>query len=130
MDRLDRPGEVGVDLEAIEVADHEERRVLQGLAILEQLLIGGLQVLVLAFILPAEPGLHPDVGPALAAVGFLDALLEGVPGAFGVHFGGFGLVQEFAQVQEVLLTGAALGKVRLSPLGDELLGGHGHCLGR
>ena len=39
---------------------------------------------MLALVLPAEMAPHPDVGPAVAAVGLLDALLEGVPGAFRV----------------------------------------------
>ena len=41
VDLLDGAGEVGVDLEAVQVADHQQRRVLQVLAVLEQLLVGG-----------------------------------------------------------------------------------------
>ena len=40
IDSLGGVGEVGMDLEAVEVADDQERRVLEVLAVLEQLLIG------------------------------------------------------------------------------------------
>ena len=45
--------------------------------------------------------------------------------ALGVGLGRLGLAQQFAEVEEVLLAGAALGEAGLPPLGDELLGGHG-----
>ena len=38
----------------------------------------------------------PHVGPALGAVGFVDAAFEPVPAAVGVNFGGFGLTEEVA----------------------------------
>ena len=76
-----------------------------------------------ALVLPAEMAAHPDVGPAVAAVGLADAPLEGVVRAVGVGLGGLGLVQQLAQVEEMLLAGAPLGELRPPPLGDELLRG-------
>ena len=70
--------EVGVDLEAVEVADDQQRRVLEVLAVVQELLVGGLQVLVLALVLPGEVAALPDVGEAVPAAGLGDALLEGV----------------------------------------------------
>ncbi len=124
MDLLDRAGEVGVDFEAVEVADDQQRRVFEVFAVLEELLVGGGEVFVLAFVFPAEVAAHPDVGPALAAVGFLDAALERVPRAFGVGGGRLGLAEQVAEVEEVLLAGAALGELRRLPLLDEFVRGH------
>ena len=74
---LDGVGEVGVDLEAVHVAHDQERRVLQDFAVLEELLVGGVEVLVLALVLPGEEALLPDVGPALAAALLARPILEG-----------------------------------------------------
>ena len=125
VDLLGRAGEVGVDLEAVHVADDQQRRVIQVLAVEQQLGVGVLQVLVLALVFPAEVAAHPHVGPALAAVGLLHAVLEGVPGAVRVGLGRLGLAEQFAQVEKMLLAGAPLGEVDALPLGDELLRGHG-----
>ena len=52
-----------MDLEAVEVADHQERQVLQILAVLEQLVIRLFQVGMLALVLPGDVPAKPDVGP-------------------------------------------------------------------
>ena len=67
---------------------------------------------------------QPDIGPALAAAGFADAAFEGVEGAFGVGRGGLGLAEHVAQVEEMLLASAPLGKIGSLPLGDEFLRSH------
>src|SRR4051812_36551309 len=64
--------------ETVQVADHQQRRVLQVLAILEQLLIGGHQATVLALVLPGEVAALPNVGEASPAPGLVGPLLEGV----------------------------------------------------
>lgn len=125
MDPFGGAREVGVDLEAIEIADDEERRVFERLAVLQHLLVGGVEVLVLPFVFPAEVLLHPDVGPALTTFGFADAALEAVPGAVGVGGGRFGLAEELAEVEKVLLAGGPLGELGGLPLGDEFLRCHG-----
>ena len=67
----------------------EQRRVFEVFAVLQQLLVGGDEVFVLALVFPAEVVAHPDVGPAAAAAadavqlassdvecGFADAAFE------------------------------------------------------
>lgn len=124
MHLFDRAGEVGVDLETVQVADDQQRRVFEGFAVEQQLVVGGYQVLVLAFVLPAEVAALPDVGPAVAAAGLADAALEGVEGSLGIGRGRLVLAQQFADVEKVLLAGAAFGEVGPLPLGDKVLWGH------
>ena len=94
MDLLGGAREVRVDLEAVHVADDQQRRVFQGLAVQLQLLVGGLEVLVLALVFPTEMIPHPDIGPALLVFAGLHPFLEGLPIAVGVGFGRFRLAQE------------------------------------
>ncbi|CAA9574814.1 MAG: hypothetical protein AVDCRST_MAG19-3203 [uncultured Thermomicrobiales bacterium] len=70
-------GEVGADLEAVEVADDQQRRVLEGVAVELELAVGGGEVGVVPLVLPGEGAALPDVGPALAAGRLGGALLEG-----------------------------------------------------
>jgi hypothetical protein len=118
-------GEVGPDLDRLEVGDDEEGRVLQRVAVALELEVGGLEVLPLALVLPGEEAALPDVGEAVAALQLLGPLLEGVPGALGVGVGGSGLTQDAAQVDEVGLRGRALGGRDAAPLGGELAGRQG-----
>ena len=122
VDDLLGAGEVRVDLKAVEIADHEQRRVLQRLSVLQKLLVGGLKVLVLALVLPAEVVALPDIGKAVAAVLLLGALLKGVPLARGVSLVGRLDTQHPAQVDEVLLGGSMLVAGRALPLRGELRG--------
>ena len=112
-------GEVGVDHEAVHVAYDEQRRVLEGLGVLEELGVGGVEVLVLALVFPAEEALLPDVGPAVGAVGLGGAAFEGEPLALGVGLRRLGMLDQFAQVAEVLLRAGALRELRLPPLAHE-----------
>lgn len=64
---------------------------------------------MLALIFPAEVSAHPDIGPALVAGRLLHAAFEHVPGSVGIGGCRFGLAEQFAEVEEVLLAGAALG---------------------
>ena len=84
----DRVGPVGDDPEAVEIADDQERRVLQRQRVALQLVERLVEVLAAALVLPAEAAALPDVRPALAAGGLGRALLEAVPLAFGVGVGG------------------------------------------
>lgn len=113
VDVLHRAGKVGVDFEAVEVADHEERQILQGLAVKVQLLVGGGEVFVLALVFPAEVLAHPDVGPALAAIGFTDAAFERVPGATSTIIGASNCKMTAAYRS----AGQASSGTRLLPLG-------------
>jgi hypothetical protein len=114
--------DVGVNLEAVEVANDEQRRVFEVFAVLEELLVGSGEVFLLAFVFPAEVAAEPDVGPAGAAFGFIDAALECVPSALGVGGGRFGLAEEVAEVEEMLLAGAALGELSGLSFLDERVG--------
>jgi hypothetical protein len=78
--------------DGLEVRDDQERRVLQGRGVELELLEGGLEVLPLALVLPAEAAPAPDIGPTLAAPGLGGALLESIPGALGIGLGGGRLV--------------------------------------
>ncbi|MEJ7697875.1 MAG: hypothetical protein WKF78_14980 [Candidatus Limnocylindrales bacterium] len=51
--------------DALDVADDQERRVLEVLAVVEELLVGGLEVGPLALVLPGEEAALPDVGEAI-----------------------------------------------------------------
>jgi hypothetical protein len=94
-----------MDLEAVEVADHQERQVLQILAVLEQLVIRLFQVGMLALVLPGDVPAKLDVGPAGATAGFLGAALKGVEAAGWVGIGRGGHPEQLAQVVEVRLRG-------------------------
>ena len=78
MGPADAVGPVGADAEALQVTDDQQRRVLQRQRVLPQLPEGGVQVGVLAFVLPAEMAALPHVGPAAAAGFLLRAALEAV----------------------------------------------------
>jgi len=130
MNRLGRPGEVGVDLEPVHVGDDEQGRVVERLPVAQELVVGGLQVLVLPLVLPGEVALLPDVGPAFAAAVLGCPLLEGVGGPLRVRVGGGRLSEHPAQVDEVLLGARSFLEIRGRPLPDELLGGHQSPPGR
>jgi hypothetical protein len=74
---------------------------------------------VVALVFPAEVPSEPDVGPALAAAGLRDAALEGVALALLVAVRGPG-ADHAAEVDEVLLSGGALGVGVPDPLFCEL----------
>ena len=124
-----RAREVGVDLEAVEIAHDQQRRVFEVFAIEQKLPVGSGQVFVLAFVFPAEVAAHPHVGPTLAAARLAHAALERVPGAFRVGGGGLGLREQIAEIEKMLLAGAAFGQVDQPPLGDEILGCHARVSG-
>ena len=154
MDLLDRAREVRVDFEAVEIADDQQGWVLEVFAVLEELLVGGCEVFMFAFIFPAEVVAKPDVGPAAAGggrarlqpswfsvvttrlggslalpfvvdCGFANAALECVPRACGVGGGRFGLAEEVAEIEKVLLASTVLGELSGLPLSNEFVWGHG-----
>jgi len=53
-----------MDDDLLDVGDDKQRRVLERLAVLEQLLIGLVEIGVRAFVLPGEEALLPDIRPA------------------------------------------------------------------
>ena len=120
----DAVGPVGADAEAVQVADDQQRWVLQRQRVLPQLPEGGVQVGVRAFVLPAEVAALPHVGPAVAARVLLRAALEAIALAGGVGFDRRRLVEHAAQVVEVRLRRLAFLQLGRRPLGDELVRRH------
>jgi hypothetical protein len=113
-----------VGLDRREVRDDEERRVLQGVLVVDELAVRCLQVLALALVLPGEEALLPDVREAVTAVELLGPLLERVPLTGGVGIGGTGLAEDAAQIEEVALGGRPLPGRHAAPLRGELRGSH------
>ncbi len=61
---LDRAVEVGADDVAVEIADDQQGRIEQDFAVAQQLLVGIVEVLLLALVFPAKAVLLPHVGKA------------------------------------------------------------------
>ena len=100
-------GEIGVDYDSVQVADDEEERVGERVAVQEKLVIGVVQILVLALVFPAEEILFPYIGEAIAAAVLFGALFKAKGFARGIGLGGRGVPEHPAQVQEMLLRGRA-----------------------
>ena len=100
-------GEIGVDDDAVQVADDEDGRTGEGVAVKEKLIVGVVQILVLAFVFPAEEILFPDIGEAIAAAVLFCAFFKAEGFARWIGFGGRGVAEHPAQVEEMLLRGRA-----------------------
>ena len=120
----DAVGPVGVDAEARHVGDDQQGRVLQRQRVLAQLVEGGVQVFVLALVLPGEAVPLPDIGPAAAAGVLAGAALEAVARAARVVLRRGRLAQQAAEVDEVLVRGRALFQFGRPPFGDKPLRVH------
>ena len=120
----DAVGPVGADAEARHVGDDQHRRVLQRERVLPELVERGVEVGVLALVLPGEAVPLPHVSPAVAAGVLARAALEAIVVAGRIGFGRRRLAQQPAQVDEVLLGRRALLQLRRAPLGDELARSH------
>ena len=108
VDALASSGEVGVDLKALEVADDEEGRVCQLFTVVVELLIGLLEVFVLALVFPGEVVAEPDVGKAFAAARFADVLFESEALAGGIGGGWMRMTEEVAKIDEMGLRAGLL----------------------
>ena len=116
---------VGADPEPHHVGHDQQRRVLQRQRVLPELVERRVEVRALTLVLPGEVVALPDIGPAVAAGVLPRAPLEAVPLARRVRIGRRRLVQQMAQVDEVLLRCRALLQRRGPPLRDEGVGSHG-----
>ena len=94
---------VGTDADLSHVGDDQQGRIFKGQSVLSKLIECGVQVLALPLVLPSEVVAFPDIGPSLAATVFASSLLEGIRLACWVDIRGFGFVQQFAKVEELLL---------------------------
>jgi hypothetical protein len=113
-----------VDDDPVEVADDQQRRVFERLAVLQELVVGGGEVLVFALVFPAEAAALPHVGPAFAAAVLRGAALEGEGLTRRISRRRFRVAEHFAEIEEMLLRGRALGERDFAPLGDEFGGRH------
>ena len=68
---------------------------------------------MLAFILPGEESLFPDIGPSLSPAVFGRAFLEGETLAGRVGLRRFGMAEEFTEIEKMLLRGGAFGELHL-----------------
>jgi hypothetical protein len=112
-----------VDLDPLEIGDHEERWVLERVLVVDELAVRGLAVLAV-LVLPGEEALLPDVGEAVTPVELPGTLLERIPGARRVGLRWPRLTEHGAQVQEVGLGGGTFAGRHAAPLRGELEGGH------
>ena len=119
----DHVGPVGADDDAVHVRGDEQGRVFEGAGVAQELVVGLFEVVAAGLVFPAEAAAFPDIGPAAAAGGFLDAFFEGVGGAGGVALRG-GDAEEGAEVDEVRLRAGGLVAGVGLPGGDEGVGGH------
>src|SRR5262245_3317477 len=95
--------EVGVNLKVVYVADDKKRRVLQRLAILEELLVCFRQVPLLALVLPREVLALPHIGEATPTGDLRGVLFKGIPSTGRIRRVRSWTAQESADVNEVLL---------------------------
>ena len=117
-----RVGEVGVDLDGIDVADDQQRWVFQRFAVLLQLAVGFNQVGVLALVFPGEMAPIPDIRKALLAGQFFCAGFEGKEIPVGVHFDRHLVVHQPARSIKCDWYAERSLSVAGLPPGDELLG--------
>ena len=108
-----------MDFDPLIVADGQQRRIVPHSALLEQLVVGRVKVLVLAFVFPAEILALPDV---LAAVP--GDLPKDEPVTLGVGFRRLGVVKHLAEILKMLPAGASIRKRGTTPFNDELLRGN------
>jgi hypothetical protein len=135
---LHRAIEIGADDVAVEIADHEQRRIQQRFPVTEQLTVGLVEVLFLALVFPGEAALFPHVRKAaLARFRFLagiiehekldvfdDALLEAEELTRRVRFQRGWDHEQAAQVVEMGLVRGGFLSAHLGPFRFELRRGH------
>ncbi len=130
VDPGDRVGEVGVDLDPLDVGDDQEGRVLEGLGVEFELPVRFVEILARFLVLPAEVAAVPDVGETTPAAGFAEPLLEGEEAPLGVHLGRRRVTDQAAEVDEVGLGSSAFGQGGGAPGGLEFGDVHGaNCTG-
>ena len=115
---------VGADPEPHHVGHDQQRRVLQRQRVLPELVERRVEVGAPPLVFPGEVVALPDVGPAVAAGVPARSSLEAVRLTRRVGIGRRRLVQQTAQVDEVLLRRRALLQLRGPPLRDELVRRH------
>ena len=96
-------GEMGVHLDALAVADHQQRRVLQRQRVHHQLLQRAFEAAARRLVFPGEVALQPHVGKAVGAAAGAAGLAEATLEAVGLRVAWFGHAKHAAQVDEMRL---------------------------
>lgn len=127
----DRVGEVRVDADLPHVRHDQQRRVVERVGIALELRIGLDEVLLRPLVFPGEAALLPDIGIAAGAAELQRRFLEGVFGSVRVDLRRFLHVEQFAQIEKMLLRRGFLRSRRASSFVAKLLGRHrGHSRSR
>jgi hypothetical protein len=100
--------EVGVDLEAVHITNNKKRWVSELLTVVIKLFVCGVEVFVLALVLPGEVIAEPDVGGAFPSVNLRDGLLKRVSLTNCVSRCRMRLTKHVAEINEMRLRTATL----------------------
>ena len=109
-----------MDDDSVKIAQDEQGRVLKRIAIEEELVIGGIQILMLALVLPAEEAPLPDIREPVTAAMLGNAALKAEGVARGVKFYRGRMADQTAEVDEMFLGGRTLLQFDLPPLGYKI----------
>lgn len=123
-----RPGRH--DPDRVGVADHIQRRMFEVPGILRQLSQSLAEVFPFLFVLECEVTLLPDIGEAGLAGGFERAFLEAIVLARRIVLYRGRMVDEAAEIDEMLLRRLPFGERDGLPFFDELMRGHAEGLAR
>ena len=85
-----------MDDDAVEIAHGEQGRIGEGVAVPQELVIGGVEILVPALVLPAEMIAFPYIGKAVAAAVLGGAFFKAEGLARGIGGGGRGMIEQGA----------------------------------
>ena len=92
--------------------------------VLEKLVISLVEIAPLLLVLPAEEPLLPGIGEPVLSPLLRDPALRCERQPLGIDRPGLGMLQDFAEIQEVLLGGGSLRASRLPPFVNEGSGIH------
>jgi hypothetical protein len=123
-----RPGRH--DPDRVGVADHIQWRVFEVPGILRKLFQCFAETFLFLFILEGEVALFPDIGEARPAGGFERAFFETIALARRILLYRGRMVDEAAEIDEMLLRRLPLGERDGLPFPDELMRGHAEALAR
>ena len=127
IDLLRRVGEIGVDFPVVDIGDDQKRRIVQVFAVLQQLLVGSVQVFVFVgrFVFDREMTLVKDISATVPA-GLCERLLEDK----GIAILGFAIaarhlhLDQATDIKKMRLTALQLAQCRVCPFVDEFLRMH------
>jgi hypothetical protein len=116
--------EGGVDDDALAIAHHQQRRIVELQGIVGQLLEGGPQIAARLLVFPAKTAALPHIGPAIAAAGLPGAAFKAVV----VRVARLVDAEQVTQVVEMLLGAGTFIEPVIFPESNEVFGGHGRVV--